>query len=339
MADNLNIDEALEEYGYSKENKKHMLGYIALALLLLFATIGAAIMGKMWSDERSKSLRSEQSFRKASEKLSEMEVRNAELASQIADKQAEIERLKNDFVQLEADHKEQLQRTFAQMNEIVYDSKKTLNYINGIETRLRKGQRIDKEEAAKLANVVNGLSFLHEQYKKPISEFRELDQYFQKQLDAIPRGSAIASSRPTSSTASVAVSRPDPSQTTSVLKKIFQNKKYKQDRDAYLQEKGRAAGISQGIAQGRYYGRQEGKREALTQARQVVQQAYARAQKQMGELQIDKDQYLAQLNELVASNQQSAEDVEDFFEKSKEILKIHDTIMNVEPTKVDNIQP
>ena len=180
---------------------------------------------------------------------------------------------------------------------------------------------------------MNGLSFLHEQYKKPIAEFRELDRYFQKQLDSIPRDNSSAAARAASSSA--VVTRPDPADTTNVIKKILNNRKFRAEREAYLEEKGRA----QGVVEGKVTGRQEGKREALIQAQQVVQQAYSRAQAQMNALALDKNRYLAQLDRIVASNKQSDAEVESFFQQSKEILKIHDQIMNIEPTKVDSIRP
>ncbi|MDF1754523.1 MAG: hypothetical protein P1U89_17195 [Verrucomicrobiales bacterium] len=335
MTENFDVDETLKEYGYGKTRGK--AGYIGLSILLLLATIGTVFMGKLWSDEKAKNLQAEVTFKTMSQRLSEMENRNSELSSQLTDKQSELERVRdewsNQVAELEESHKEQLQRTFAQMNEIVYDSKKTLTYINDIEVRLRKGQKMDQQEAQKLASVVNGLSFLHEQYKKPIAEFRELDRYFQKQLDTIPRSSGGEVIRSTSATATV--SRPDPAETTNVLKKIFNNRQFKAEREAYLEEKGRA----QGVVEGRVTGRQEGKREALTQAQQVVKQAYARAQAQMNALALDKNKFLAQLDQLVASNNQSAEEVEAFFQQSKEILKIHDQIMNIEPTKVEQLRP
>jgi hypothetical protein len=192
---------------------------------------------------------------------------------------------------------------------------------------------MDREEAKKLASVVNGLSFLHEQYKKPIAEFRELDRYFKKQLDSIPRTSSGEVIR--AGDATVTVSRPDPVETTPVLQRIFNNRQFKAEREAYLEEKGRA----QGVMEGRVTGRQEGKREALTQAQRVVQQAYTRAQAQMNALALDKNKFLSQLDQLIASNKQNDAEVEDFFQKSKEILKIHDQIMNIEPTKVEKIRP
>jgi len=49
-----------------------------------------------------------------------------------------------------------------------------------------RGQKIDQNEAASLTGVINGLAFLHQQYGKPLNEFRELDRYFTRQLSALP---------------------------------------------------------------------------------------------------------------------------------------------------------
>ena len=338
MEDSFNVEETLDQYGYSKSTSTGVkVGYILLALALLVATAAAALLGKLWSDEKYKVLEAENSFKTMSRRVSEMETRNSELSSLLTDKQSELERLRvewsNQVTELEASHKEQIQRTFAQMNEIVYDSKKTLTYIHDIETRLRSGQKMDRDEAKKLESVVNGLAFLHEQYKKPMAEFKELDRYFQQQLDSIP------SSKPTSSSVRAApvarVTRPDPVQNAGLLKRIFNGKKLKEERDKYLQEQGRA----QGIVEGRVTGQKEGRRQALVEAQRKVRTAYAKAQAQMNALALDKNKYLAQLNQMVESNQKSANDVEDFFTKSKEILKIHDEIMNFEPSKVPSIRP
>ena len=345
MNENPDLDETLREYGYSQGSKaKHIIGYLFLSILLIGAVAVALLLGKLWTDEKSNLLQAEQSFKTLTRRLSEMETRNSELSSLLSDKQAEIERLREEWSsqvsEMENDHKEQLQRAFAQMNEIVYDSKKTLTYINDIEGRLRTGQKIDLDEAKKLSSVVNGLTFLHEQYKKPIAEFRELDRYFQKQLASIPSSSSPSAivARPVPASASsqgAANSDQDPAETTGLLKKLFNNKKYKEQREAYLREQGRSAGV----AQGRVAGQQEGRRQALTEAQRKVKEAYSRAQAQMNALALDKNKFLAQLDQLVASNNQSAADVEDFFSKSKEILRIHDQIMNIEPAKPSRIRP
>ena len=74
-------------------------------------------------------------------------------------------------------------------------------------------------------------------------------------------------------------------------------------------------------------------------ARATVSAAYTSAQKQMADISLDVNQYLAQLQHLVESNEAAGAEVDEFFEKSKEILKIHDKIMSIEPPKVQNVQP
>ncbi len=299
MSEDYDPAEALSELGYGKKSGSGGKVAIILLLILLLAAIGATVyLAKRWSGTQTEMLVIKRQLTEASDKLSEADVKNGELSSLLAEKQAENERLKEEWASqietLKAQHTGQLRRTYGQLNEIVYDSRKTLAYIGDVETRLRAGQNIDKEEAAKLSNVINGLAFLYEQYKKPMAEFREVDRYLSRQLAAIPQSSNI-----------------DPKETTPALQRIFKNKQFKEAQATYNQDKG--------------------KKEALVKAKAEVQAAYARAQTQMRALNFDKNKYLAQLDKIVESNQNSAQDVEDFFNSSKEILKIHDKIMNIKP--------
>jgi uncharacterized protein YukE len=298
-------DKALEEYGYGKSGKGKTV-VIVLLLILLLVAVGAAItLGKFWSEEQSRTLTLEQQVKTFMTRAGELENKNAELSSLLADKTSETERLREEWETqistLKTQHKEQLQRTYAQMNEIVYDSKETLSYIGDIETRLRDGQNIDQEEAARLQSVINGLVFLHEQYKKPLNEFRELDRYFKQQLASLPADSV------------------DPIETTPLGKRIFENKKFKEERNRYFEN--------------------EGRRSALSEAQGRVSAAYASAQRQMAGVSLDINQYLSQLDAIVESNEKSAEEVAAFFEKSKEILKIHDRIMSIETPSAPTVKP
>ncbi len=297
MSEDYDPAEALSELGYGQKSGIGGKVTIIVLILLFLAATGAAIfLAKNWSDEQSRMLVIERQLNEASDKLSQAEVKNGELSSLLADKQAENERIKEEWASqietLKTQHTGQLQRTYGQLNEIVYDSRKTLAYIGDVETRLRTGQNIDKEEAAKLTSVINGLAFLYEQYKKPMAEFREVDRYISQQLASIPESG-------------------DPKESTPALQRLFKNKQFKEAQATYNQDKG--------------------KKEALIKAKVEVQAAYARAQSQMRSLDFDKNKYLLQLDKIVESNQNSAQDVEDFFNSSKEILKIHDKIMNIKP--------
>lgn len=61
----------------------------------------------------------------------------------------------------------------------------------------------------------------------------------------------------------------------------------------------------------------------------------------MAAISLDINQYLSQLQQIVDSNEASSAEVDEFFEKSKEILKIHDKIMSIEPpkTETETVQP
>lgn len=307
MSTDYDPDKTLEAYGYGSSGRStgKTIAIVLLTLLLLGACGGAAFLGKLWSDEQSKALDLEQQVKTFTALVSDLEKKNAELSSLLADKQAEAERLSREWAAqvetMKKEHAEQLQRTYAQMNEILYDSRATLEYIGDIETRLRSGQRIDREEAAKLAGVVNGLAFLHQQYQKPLNEFRELDRYFTRQLSALPANQV------------------DPRETASLGKKLFKGKELKEERDAFLENQGR--------------------RDALVEARGTVSAAYASAQRQMADISLDVNQYLAQLQHIVDSNKAAGAEIDEFFEKSKEILKIHDKIMSIEPPKAQTVQP
>jgi uncharacterized protein YukE len=307
MSTDYDPDKTLEAYGYGSSGKStgKTIAIVLLVLLLLGAGSGAAFLGRLWSDEQSKALDLEQQVKTFTTLVSDLEKKNAELSSLLADKQAETERLTQEWTTqvdtMKKEHSEQLQRTYAQMNEILYDSRSTLEYIGDIETRLRSGQKIDREEAAKLTGVINGLAFLHQQYQKPLNEFRELDRYFTRQLSSLPANQV------------------DPRETASLGKKLFKGKELKEERDAFLENQGR--------------------RDALVEARATVSAAYESAQKQMADLSLDVNQYLAQLQHIVESNEASTAGVDEFFEKSKDILKIHDKIMSIEPPKVQSVQP
>ncbi len=305
MSEEYDPNKALEEYGYSRPGKGKTVAIVLLTILLLAAGGAAGFLGNLWSKEQSKVLNLDQQVKSISSRVSELENKNAELSSLLADKQAETERIVEEWSTqvetLKTQHAEQLQRTYAQMNEIIYDSRSTLSYIGDIETRFRAGQKIDQEEAAKLTGVINGLAFLHQQYSKPLNEFRELDRYFAGQLSSLPANAV------------------DPLETTPLGKRIFKNKEFKEERADYFQNQGR--------------------RSALVEAQSAVSTAYANAQRQMADISLDLNQYLVQLQKIVDSNNASAAEVDDFFAKSKEILKIHDKIMSIEPPKTQTVQP
>ncbi|MEM9281305.1 MAG: hypothetical protein AAGA96_05720 [Verrucomicrobiota bacterium] len=305
MSETYDPEQTLEEYGYGRSSKGKTPIIILLVILLLLAVGTAIFMGKLWSDEQSKMLALEQQVEVMSSRTSELENKNAELSSLLADKQAETERIREEWAtqvdRLKQQHNETLQRTYAQMNDIVYDSRKTLTYINDIENRLRAGQKLNEEETAQLSSVVNGLIVLHEQYKRPLNEFRELNRYLNQQLASLPEDAV------------------DPIETTSLGQRLFRNREFKEERMKFYESQGR--------------------RTALVEATDAVQEAYSSAQRQMAGVSLNMNQYLSDLEAIMASNERTAEEVSAFFDKSKEILNIHDKIMTFEPPQPEEVSP
>ena len=77
-----------------------------------------------------------------------LETLRDDLQGQLVDSQAELQRERAERAkereQLLADSREKLQRAYAQFNEIVYDSRKTLEYIGSVEEKLKTGQKLDQ---------------------------------------------------------------------------------------------------------------------------------------------------------------------------------------------------
>ena len=103
-----------------------------------------------------------------------------------------------------------------------------------------------------------------------------------------------------------------PNKKLSFFKRIF-NKDYRKAEESFLRDQGR--------------------REAFETARVKVVEAYSRAQSEMDKVSLDAGQFLDQLDKIVGSNKAASADLAEFFKKSKEILKIHDKIMSIEPEK------
>ena len=267
---------------------------IGLILLMLMAAGTTVFFGLRWSATRQEMLEVKTEATVLRAQVEDLETAKADLAGQLSDKQTEFERQRSEWEeerkQMEIELREKVQRTYAQMNEIVYDSRKTLEYIGSVEDRLKAGKALDLEESKQLESVINGLDFLHQQYSKPIHEFRELERFLSEQL-ATP--AAIP-----------------PRERTGLFRRIF-SKDYKREQEAFFKE--------------------AGQREAFERARFKVSEAYNKAQSEMKALSLDSGEYLDQLAQVVQSNKASAEMVDEFFDKSKEILKIHDRIMSIEP--------
>lgn len=285
------------------EPRGSKVAVIILSLLLLLTLGAAGALGYLWSEEQKKLLLAQTEAKEYLEKVGQLERENSGLVTQLNDSRTELQkeraaRLK-EREQLRAEKNQELQAAYARFNEMVYDSRKTIEYIGTVEDKLKAGKALDEEEAKQLRSVVNGLSFLKQQYNKPIQEFRELEGFLSEQL--------------------AAPAMVPPRERYGLLKRIF-SQDYKREREAFFRE--------------------QGQREAFDRARTKVQQAYSNAQAQMKSLSLDTDEFLDQLDAVADANDASAAQVDDFFKQSREILKIHDKIMNIEPEKeLQGIRP
>lgn len=75
-------------------------------------------------------------------------------------------------------------QAYEQFSDILDGDKKTLDYINLIEQKVKSGQSLSKAEAEKLAVIATGLTYLQKQYTKPFEDFGELEGYLQKRASA-----------------------------------------------------------------------------------------------------------------------------------------------------------
>ncbi len=283
-------------YELPKSKNGQAVAIIVLTILLLAALGVAGYFAKSLTDVRTESMKNEQRAKDLAMEVEQLGQDKADLTSELADKVSELDRTKKEWsdqvAQLQQENRERIQRTYSQMDEIVYDSRKTLEYIGTIEDKLKAGKALDDQEAEQLRVVANGLSFLQQQYQKPIGEFRELERYLSEQLDVPQMGS--------------------PKARYGLLKRIF-GQEYKEAQAQYYQEQGR--------------------REAFERARTKVVTAYDKAQAEMRELNMETGDYLAKLEGIIQSNESGSEEVAEFFEKSREVLKIHESIMKIEPEK------
>ncbi len=167
--------------------RRSRTGVIVLSLLLLLALGACGAIGYFWSIDKGKLMSQENQLRSLQSDLIALEAANADLGGQLEDQRSENERVRNEWdtqvAQLKKDHREQMESTYAQMDNIIHDSRKTLEYIARVERKLKAGQAISKDEARQLAAIGTGLTFLHKQYEKPIEEFRELEKFLADQLN------------------------------------------------------------------------------------------------------------------------------------------------------------
>jgi hypothetical protein len=236
----------------------------------------------------------------------EKDLRNATAAHQ-----AEVQRLNAEWQgQLQAQRQEgekRLQEGMAEVakviDEVVNNSGATVGYLQQLEAKVRKGQTLQAGEIDKLRALAGGLTYLSEQYEKPIGEFKELQTYLSRQLEL-----------PASVT---------PEEQGRFLRRLF-------SRDFREQQKTQLA---------EYY-QDQGRRDAVVAMQARVEESYGRAQKEMAAIRQEQKNYLASLEALVQAKEGDVQDMNEFFAVSSRILAIHKRMLALEaPALPDAAQP
>lgn len=107
------------------------------------------------------------------------------LEAQSDQHQKAIQTLNADFekklAELQVAQQNQIASAYKEFENIFDGNKKTIDYINLLETKVKGGQAISKAEVERLAVITTGISYLQKQYQKPLEQFTELATYFEKQ--------------------------------------------------------------------------------------------------------------------------------------------------------------
>jgi hypothetical protein len=189
---------------------------LALSILVNLILLGAAYVlykGRSDAESRTASVQAELvSLREAHKK------QIAELETNFADELRQVnEEWTTRLEEIETSHQRRIAGIYDQVNKIMYESDETLKYIDTLEGKLRGGQTLAKEEIETLQMIGAGLGYLHEQYEKPIGEFRELEQFLTSKLDIPPV---------------------PPKEKGKFLARIF-SKKFREEEKSYYQDVGR----------------------------------------------------------------------------------------------------
>jgi hypothetical protein len=194
------------------------------------------------------------------------------------------------------DQRKQMTTALKEFDDIFDGNRRTIDYLNVLEGRIRAGQNVSKAEVEKLAIIATGLGFLQKEYQKPFSEFKQLEEYFAKQAANLPQRDAESPQR------------------FGFFKRVFS----KEAREAQKQQL-----------------RDEGAREAFEAAQIKFNTVYAAAQRQMSSVSIDADQYVKKIYDLIdEKNQANTEDLGQFFDEAREALRTHQEVLDFVPTEV-----
>lgn len=189
--------------------------------------------------------------------------------------------------------REQMASAFKEFENIFDGNKRTIDYINALESKVKAGQEVSKGEVEKLALIATGISFLQKEYQKPFTEFRALEDYLSKQASTAPQAK--------------------PQSSFGFFKRMFDKDFREAEKEYYRNEGARQAFSS---AQQKFS-------SVYSQA-----QSQMAAVSLNGDAQVKKLYQL--IEEKSAGNQQ---DLTQFFDQARKALKTHQEVLDFAPTQ------
>ena len=161
-----------------------------LASLLALCVVALAGLG-VWVVQLQEKQRNEVAGLKEAHQraLSRMEEQHRDAVVALQDKHLkETQALNEDFEKkldvLRKDQRQKMASAFTEFQSIFDGNKKTIDYINALEGKVKAGQAVSKGEVEKLAVIATGLGYLQKQYQKPFEEFKELETFLSKRATA-----------------------------------------------------------------------------------------------------------------------------------------------------------
>jgi hypothetical protein len=159
----------------------------ALKIVIAILTLIAAGLGAGIWKQNSAHVAEIESL--AARHAADLSAKHAEMQSALAAQsdqhQRDIYALNADYekklAELQQSQRSQVASAYKEFENIFEGNKKTIDYINLLEDKMKAGQTISKAEVERLAIITTGIGYLQKQYQKPLEQFTELAGYFEKQ--------------------------------------------------------------------------------------------------------------------------------------------------------------
>jgi len=157
------------------------------ALIIVLAGMGAWVWKtkeKQWEAEQAaaqaEASKEQALLAKDSEFRLTLDAKDREHQKDITDI---LEKHEKDLDALRTSERQRMAAAFSEFSNVLEGSKKTMDYLNILEEKVKSGQKVSEVEAQKLATIATGLTYLQHQYRKPFKEFGELETYLAKRAE------------------------------------------------------------------------------------------------------------------------------------------------------------